>query len=364
MFSSGNENGAPNRDDGERLPDWPASLPAAAGACWLTELVRMSAPEAIVEKITVIEAVDRPATRIRAWIALNAAGRKLGLPQAISITASGFGDTEAMPSAALEARFYRHIRDTIPTLAPRVLFAGWDDRAAARSLVIVEDLAAGPGWFGDEAAPLGVAQAAAVVTGLASLHASLWDSPRLDRYAWLPRSMAAGSVDADFFAGAIARLGDVAAGVRVPERTMRLCRAFVAQEARAGGPTCLLHGAASHANGFVREDGERLWVNWGHIRKGPPWRDVATFLIGALLPEDRRGAERNLIAHYRAELVARGVSNVPSFDRLWEGYCRWPLGVMLSRGDRRRADDRYRDRIDRAVEDLGTFELIEREERG
>ena len=53
---------------------------------------------------------------------------------------------------------------------------------------------------------------------------------------------------------------------------------------------------------------------------GPPLSDVAYFLGGSLLPDDRRAHEEAIVRHYHERLQAAGGSI--SWDDCWTGYRR------------------------------------------
>src|SRR3546814_20218849 len=75
-------------------------------------------------------------------------------------------------------------------------------------------------------------------------------------------------------------------------------------------------------------DGERVWLDLQLVRKGRPWRYLTYFPIGALTIEERRASERDLLAHYRAALVATGAEGVPNLDNIFEQYRRWVIYGM------------------------------------
>src|SRR3546814_14045699 len=64
----------------------------------------------------------------------------------------------------------------------------------------MEDLQQAAGTFGTRTAHLSVDEVAEALEDFANLHASLWESPRLSRYDWLPVSMARNSVDVEQYA--------------------------------------------------------------------------------------------------------------------------------------------------------------------
>jgi Ser/Thr protein kinase RdoA (MazF antagonist) len=94
-------------------------------------------------------------------------------------------------------------------------------------------------------------------------------------------------------------------------------------------PQTLVHGDAHLGNTFRERDGRPGFLDWHFVRHGAYAWDVTYYLTGALTPEDRRNAERDLLKLYRAELAARGV-DAPSADDLWLAHRRHTLHGYLS----------------------------------
>jgi aminoglycoside phosphotransferase (APT) family kinase protein len=113
-----------------------------------------------------------------------------------------------------------------------------------------------------------------------------------------------------------------------PGRLQRGFDALIALEAAQTSPRCLLLGDCHQGNTYVLPDGHRMWIDWQLVRKGRPWRDLTYFMIGCLSVDDRRAAERDLLATYRAALVATGAQGVPSDEEIWWLYRRWVLYGM------------------------------------
>jgi len=340
----------------------------------LSALLATQYPGVRAEALLIREVIGGHTTKVRVTLDYNDVGAQLGLPRDLCIKANWSGDALSSRLCILEAHFYRHIRDTVRLPIPRSTLVVWDERGRGQGLVAMEDLHAGRGQFGDPVETLGVDAVAGALTQLAGLHAALWDSPRLDRYAWLPRSMARGTVDAQMhtiLAPFIAcNLGTAPAsepwGSWLPGDHDRLDRAyglFVAQEQAIRTPLCLIHGDAHHANNFVRSTGDRLWLDWQFVRRGAPWRDVATFTISALEPGQRHLHEQDLLRHYLRELATHGVPDAPGFDLLWSRYRAWPIWGMVTWLSRLQEPDAsaMARRFCCAAEDFGTLELIEQE---
>src|SRR3546814_11816434 len=102
------------------------------------------------------------------------------------------------------------------------------------------------------------------------------------------------------------------------ERLQRDFDKLAEWEVAQKSPRCVNLGDCHQGNTYVMPDGERVWLDWQLVRKGRPWRDLTYFTIGALTIEERRASERDLLAHYRAALVATGAEGVPNLDNIFE----------------------------------------------
>jgi aminoglycoside phosphotransferase (APT) family kinase protein len=142
---------------------------------------------------------------------------------------------------------------------------------------------------------------------------------------------------------------------RAFDRLVEFERAFQA-------PYCLILGDCHQGNTYILPDGERLWLDWQLVRRGRPWRDLTYFMIGSLTVEERRQNQRDLIAHYREQLLAQGATNVIGTEEIWEQYRRWVMyGIqawvanMDSWGQNGLP---MNERFFTAGEDLGTWKLL------
>src|SRR3546814_17846854 len=89
-------------------------------------------------------------------------------------------------------------------------------------------------------------------------------------------------------------------------------------------PQCFSHGDAHLGNMFFEIDGRPGFLDWQAWQEGPYMHDVAYSIIGNLKVEDRRAAEKNLLAGYLTALQDHGVANPPSREDAWEAYRRQP----------------------------------------
>jgi hypothetical protein len=310
-------------------------------AAWLTRTLQQRHPHVVVNDLQIVKVISGHTTKVRLQLDLNDAGRDAGIPAQVCLKANLSGDPLSSKVCALEARFYRYVRDELKVPAPASYYADWDDSdGKLQGVVVMEDLGAAGGKFGGSTEPLSIDQARQALHGFADLHAGWWGSPKLDQHRWLNTSMAPGTLDAEQYRY-LAKY--IEANVHLPERQpilprwfldepARLSRAFdtlTAHEQRQQGPLCLIHGDAHLGNTYARSDGSRLFIDWQLVCKGRPWRDLTYFLIGSLRIEDRRKSDRDLLRYYCDQLAQRGVA-VPAFEHVWSEYRLWPVWGMVS----------------------------------
>ncbi|MCB0951526.1 MAG: phosphotransferase [Microthrixaceae bacterium] len=135
------------------------------------------------------------------------------------------------------------------------------------------------------------------------------------------------------------------------------------------GPTAVVHGDFRPDNLLVPAGGlddSVAVLDWQTVTVGPALADVSYFLGGALLPEQRREHEQELLESYRSALAARGVEL--SAAEVSEGYRRYALdGLVMAIGASQvvgqtdRGDDMFCAMAQRSAHhalESGTFELL------
>jgi aminoglycoside phosphotransferase (APT) family kinase protein len=118
---------------------------------------------------------------------------------------------------------------------------------------------------------------------------------------------------------------------------------------------------------FTPESTARATVlDWGGAAEGPPLADVAYFIGGSLVADDRRSAERDLVRYYLEALARNGITLDP--EQAWNEYRAHAIsGLVMStfapvtvrRTDR--GDTMFLTMADRyatQIADLGSFELV------
>jgi hypothetical protein len=215
---------------------------------------------------------------------------------------------------------------------PKPLPVDLDDDASSGSFVLTDDLTARGARFPDIVAGLGVAETAAVLDTLATVHAAHWGDPRLDAdgdLAWLDHA-----VDGPF-SGFLRDIGfDLIRDffATQPFKVELLRRAGLAdghqlerlfwrrQDLVAAGPSTFLHGDPHPGNVYLLPDGRAGLLDWQLVRRGSWVHDVSYAVTSALDPATRRESERELLVGYLARLGALGVTAAPSVEDAWDLY--------------------------------------------
>jgi hypothetical protein len=177
--------------------------------------------------------------------------------------------------------------------------------------------------------PLRIDEVDRALGALASLHSASFGGSPLEQWPWLPFSVVEPGPSAAYFrtlgpeviAAELAkpgRGGAVPAELHDPQQVVDGFWRWVATNRE--GPVALLHGDAHVGNLYI--DGQSPgYCDWQTVRCGRPTLDVAYFIGSALTVEDRRSAERDLLASYRDRLAA-AAEGVPSLNDLWLDYRR------------------------------------------
>lgn len=338
----------------------------------LTSLLQNRYPGVVVENLEEIQFIDSHTSKLRLKLTLNQAGKDAGIPENVCIKSNYSGAFDNVDICELEAQFYYFgiPNMTLPTV--KCFYADWDDDGKGHGMVILEDLISMGGKFGHSTDSNGVDRVASALEGMAHMHSDLWGSPLLEQWKWLPTSMAT-PIDNDQIRimqqFIDINLADPKYQAVLPKHYQddpgKLQRAFDAlaeYEHQKTSPKCINLGDCHQGNTYIKPDGQRIWLDWQLVRKGRPLRDFTYFTIGALTIEERRASERDLLAHYREHLVARGAESVPSLDSLFEDHRRWViygLQAWIANMDHwGQAGLPMNQRFFTAAEDLDTWKLL------
>ncbi len=226
--------------------------------------------------------------------------------------------TSSLPGAVLlaentgayqrEVMTYRLFGQSPPIRIP-FAYAAETDAAGRQLNLVMEDLSAFA-QPGHQVAGCTTADAFAVISEFASLHASFWDDPALDTFGWLfsSRTRAGDAAALGFQAGA--RVCHDRFKDRLPAEVFAAIDSFAPRVGEwASAPfrrKTLIHREARVDNVlFDRRDpaGVRAYViDWQFTSCGDPQFDVAYFASGSLALEDRRACERSLVASHAARI--------------------------------------------------------------
>ncbi|MET0663185.1 MAG: phosphotransferase [Ilumatobacteraceae bacterium] len=273
-----------------------------------------------------------------------------------------------------EVGFYRDIASTVDVAIPRCWYGAITDDSLAFTLLL-DDLS--PRVPGVQAQGCTIEQARSAVSNLAALHAGRWNDESIFDLAFVARPNPAG---ADHLGSIVAAATDTFVERFATElddtdvATLRAVAAVMTEWHQARpDPFAVLHGDYRLDNLLFDPDGrDVVAVDWQTLAVGPPARDLAFFLGTSLTIDDRRAAERELVAGYHAALCARGVSGYGAgqcFDDYRLGQLQGPMittmGCAFATGERSAAADgmflAMARRSCAAIRDLDSLELVGRE---
>jgi hypothetical protein len=223
----------------------------------------------------------------------------------------------------IEADFYNDLAPRLGVPVARSWYAGSEP---GMGILILDNLAARHYTFGTPTEPWTPELVAKALDSLAVLHATTW-SKSFPELAWLKVGSDAvreyteflqseAHWKAQFSRPGVYRLHPYLAD---RERSLRGLRAMWRYDAMHAH--CVVHGDAHLGNASIDPDGNPFFIDWA----GPcinNWAiDVAYFIAGTLSVDDRRNAERDLLAHYLDRLAAHG-GPVLERGETWDDYRR------------------------------------------
>jgi Phosphotransferase enzyme family len=225
-----------------------------------------------------------------------------------------------------EVRFYQQLAPRLPVRTPCAFYADIDVETCD-VVLLLEDLS--PAQPGDQLAGCSVAAARTAVDELVKLHAPRWGDPTLADLEWLHRDPVANQ---RFLQGLLPELWGGFRHRYAGELGPDVHEAGGALLGRLDGylladttPWTIVHGDYRLDNLlFTATPDDRTTVavvDWQTCAHGPGLTDVAYFIGAGLSAEDRRAAERDLVAGYHAGLLGAGVEGY-DWDRCWHDYRR------------------------------------------
>lgn len=316
-------------------PSDPEKVPASAARIspkWLNAILCRDTPGAAITDIQVVGGSDGTNTRRAIDVSYNDAGKAAGLPTQLFVKSATAMRTRMMNTLTTrgesEVRFYQIMRDKLPVEAPRAIYAGFD-RRSGRMLIMFPNMAAQGTNFLDPSHQITREQAEGMIDLLAGYQSATWNSPELVQSRSFPTTLRYQeliNVRALPFEKRGAVGLDRAASV-MPEALNRIDRKrlwalHMASIERLQRRAHVLTHYDMHVGNWYITPNKRMGLTDWSMRFGHWSADLSYMLLSALRIEDRRAWERDLLARYREQLAAGGVTDLPSAEEIWDEYRR------------------------------------------
>jgi thiamine kinase-like enzyme len=314
--------------------DIPVSYDAIT-AQWLTAVLCKAHPQAEVTSFKLGEVDSGTWNRRRIFLQYNDVGRAAGLPRSVFCKAAHDLANRILLSAGAthgEVTFYNKLRPLLDINAPEALLANYDS-VAFTSIVMLKDLA-DLAEFCSHHTPMNLVRAKSQMALLATLHASVYVSPEIERrlsdlVTWHHKF---NNLVANHELRECCERGFIAAEALIPKRLFaRQDEIWPATlrsvERHLTLPAGLMHGDVHLKNWYVMEGDRMGLTDWQVICRGHWSRDLAYTISTALKTEDRRRWERELIEYYLYCLHAAGGPSV-AFAEAWTNYRQQLMTVL------------------------------------
>jgi aminoglycoside phosphotransferase (APT) family kinase protein len=326
------------RPKARRAEDVPCS-PDAITPEWLTAVLCRNVPDAAVTGVDVKPASAGTHERHQLLVSYNEAGRRAGLPQSmftkslpsvVTRMIGGFNGT-----ARVEGRFYMHLRPQLAIEAPIGYHAAFDRRTFASILLLEDMVATKSATFCNYRTYVSRETAEDMIDVLAALHAHFHGNTELaTRYPWVasyPRWFTIGSekMSLEHYTR---KAFDAAARV-IPERILAQRDSVWPAAVRAlavhdSEPQGLIHSDVHIGNWYRTGAGKMGLCDWQCLARGHWSRDFAYAVTAALLPDDRRNWEKDLLHRY-LERFAELTGVRPDFDPSFLYYRQQMVHALL-----------------------------------
>lgn len=220
-----------------------------------------------------------------------------------------------------ETRFYQQIVHGGFFPVPRAYFA---DVSADNQVhcLLFEDLS--PARAGDQLAGCGLQDAIVAIDAAADIHAPYWNHAGIARHPWMQRDLALAIYSngirqaAPIVRSRYASMLDAPTFDVVDSLAQRIDAYFSMQRP----PWTVTHQDYRLDNMLFDARGGRMpvaVVDWQTMMLGPGISDVAFFIGGGLLAEQRREHEEQLVRRYHSRLQSLGIRDY-EWDRCWSDY--------------------------------------------
>ncbi len=340
-------------------------------ADWLSRALGQRYPGTTVERVETVELIRGTCTKIRLRLELNETGRNAQIPEHV-VLKSGFEphSRDFYITMEKEVRAYRDTMPHLPLRTPGCYFAGLDEERL-QGVVIMDDLVERGVNFCHPLKPQSFDDVARRLTELAAFHAASWNSDRLEpggEWDWLEYMPTSIGLYMQRFMGTEKLQNFIASPQGAAVSTKFHDEGWIAQSlenivtASRGQPQCVLHGDTHLGNLYVDTDGTPGFYDPQTLR-GPALLEVAYHVSCALDLASRKNWERELIAHYLAELSRHGVAPMTLDEAmhlygiyLFHGYCIFLVNESYFQSEA--INTAYTARIGSAMLDNNTFEAL------
>jgi thiamine kinase-like enzyme len=295
---------------------------------WLTDVMCRNTPGAEAVDFEVRHFSSGTHDRHRILVTYNEAGRNADLPASIFTKTLPTLDQRALSgiAAVRESYFYNHIRQQLDIEAPRCYASTVIPRSFA-TIHAMEDMVAAKGAkFADYRLHVTRDMAENIITLIAALHASFLDSPQLGTHEKVvPRFWRQFTAFCEITkVEKYTEVSLIDSGDRIPARLMKRLKEIwpatvAAIEFHRSASQTIIHSDIHIGNWYQTQSGAMGLADWQFMGIGHWARDLSYVLSTALLPEDRRVWEKDLVRLYAAELSRHSRVRV-DFDDAWRFY--------------------------------------------
>jgi aminoglycoside phosphotransferase (APT) family kinase protein len=352
------------------LPD-ASTLPDTGRAVTPGALERLtSRPPGSIRDVRVLDEHHGTAGRVRVAVDSTA---EADVPDTLFLKVTPHNVTQRLMMSVFalgtrEVLFYSAVAPGVPVRVPRCYGTALDERRG-RNVIVLEDLEP-TATFRDIRDPASADEAAALVDGLADLHAAFWASPRFagDLAPLRARAPAAERLGHLFVARVLGNLRGRSAEV-TPEVVQRDSRILFEKRTEidwfwSREPQTLCHGDPHLGNLFFEGDTPGF-LDWQACMMGPGIRDVSYCLCASVDVGVLEGIERDLVERYAKRLASLGIETDAA--RTWSLYrasaAEFYIAAIVTAGtaDRMQPPEISRVGVDRAVaamRRLATFSML------
>lgn len=283
---------------------------------WVETILCRHTPGATVEAINFGIGHNGTSGRQQFSVTYNETGHRAGLPKSIFAKGTPTLTTRismgSVPSMQLEAEFFNNIRPHLKLEAPIGYHSNYDLKSG-RSIHLIEDLVATKGaTFPNHKTHLDEEDARGIVSLLANLHATFYDSPKLrnefshirtwpEVFGRMCRLM---DLEKYHFKG-FDKARPVIPTALYNRRDLTWAAIVKSTELHRTLPQTLTHGDVHLANWYQTRSKEMGLLDWQCVSRGHWGRDFAYAVTATLNVDDRRAWDGDLLKLYVDELNTR-----------------------------------------------------------